>query len=190
MEREQMVDLVQFIAQLCPAQKINRGTAVAWYDVIGDLDFEAARNAVIALKHSQSWIEPASVIAEVRLAAGRGARPDARTPGEAIAESSLRALPAAQAVPPTAEYRAAKQAWDARVREREQALRAGDWQAGRRANDWLRYKLEGKLPPDTLQDVPALSRWAILQDDPVELRAWLARQHAKERAAERSGHPG
>lgn len=107
MTREEMINLVEFIAIVCPQQKINRASAVAWYEIVGDLEFGAARNAVIAVKHSQPFVDPSDIVREARRRVT--SRPYERTPAEAIAESSLRELPATLAAPPNAEYRQAKQ---------------------------------------------------------------------------------
>lgn len=166
----------------CPQQKIGRVTAVAWYEVIGHLDFETARNAVIAVKHSQAFVDPSDIIRE----AERRERhhPSERTPAEAIASSSLRELDAAPAVPPTPEYLAAKREMDAKMRQRAEQAMLTDREAERRANDWLSYKLSGKLPPELapLGSEPP-PRYAELPGDPPELRSWLRRQAARLREA-------
>lgn len=120
MTREEMIDLVEFIAIVCPQQKINRASAVAWYEVIGDLDFEAARNAVIAVKHSQPFVDPSDIIREAHRR--ETSRPYERTAAEAIAESSLRELPAALAAPPNEEYQRAKRDLLVKMAARDSAV--------------------------------------------------------------------
>jgi hypothetical protein len=104
-----MTDLIEFIMVACPQQKINRATAVAWYEIIGDLEFGAARNAVIAVKHSQAFVDTSDIIREVDQASRRRAHPSERTAAEAIAASSLRELDAGPFPPPNEDYRRAKQ---------------------------------------------------------------------------------
>lgn len=104
-----MTDLIEFIMVACPQQKINRATAVAWYEIIGDLEFGAARNAVIAVKHSQAFVDTSDIIREAEQAGRRHAHPSERTVAEAIAASSLRELDAGPSMPPNEDYRRAKQ---------------------------------------------------------------------------------
>jgi hypothetical protein len=178
-----MVDLIEFMAIICPAQKINRSSAVAWYEVIGHLDFAVARNAVIAVKHSQAFVDPSDIIREAEHAQRRHAHPSERTLAEAVTASTGRELPAASAVPPTPEYLAAKAEMDARMHERAEQVMLTDHQAERRANDWLRYKLTGKLPPELPPlGSPLPPRWVQLPGDPPELRSWLVRQAQAETA--------
>jgi hypothetical protein len=172
-----MINLTEFMAIICPQQKINRSSAVAWYEVIGHLDFTVACNAVIAVKHSQAFVDPSDIIREAEHAQRRHAHPSERIPAEAVTASTGRELAAAQAVPPTDEYLAAKAEMDARMRERAEQVMLSDREAERRANDWLRYKLTGKLPPELAPlGSPVPPRWVQLPGDPPELREWLVRQ--------------
>jgi len=118
MTLEEMVDLTRFIAVLCPSQKIDRATALAWYEVAGDLDYAAARSAAKKVKRRQAYVDVSDIIRE---GAASRAKPYERTPAEAIAESSRRELGAAT-TPPTPEYLAAKAKLDARMRERTAGL--------------------------------------------------------------------
>lgn len=170
------MDLTEFIAIACPQQKINRLTAVPWFDIIGHLDFETARNAVIAVKHSQAFVDPSDIIREADRATRRHAHPSERTAAEAIAASSLRELPAAGAVPPTAEYLAARAELDAKMRQRAEQAMITDRQTAARAQDWINYQLSGKLPPDVPFSSEPAPQWRQLPGDPPELRAWLARK--------------
>jgi hypothetical protein len=174
MTRAEMTDLVEFIMVACPQQKINRATAIAWFEVIGDLEFGAARNAVIAVKHSQAFVDPSDIIREVERASRRHAHPSERTVAEALGQSAMRELGAA-VTPPTPEYLEAKAEMDARMAERAQAAAITDYAAGRRAEDWIRHKLSGQRPMPPLSG-PASPRWVPLPGDPPELAAWLARQ--------------
>lgn len=96
MTREEMTDLVRFIAVVCPQQKMPRETVIAWYEVIGHLGYEECRNAVIAVKHSQPFVDVSDIIREGGRARGR---PYDRTAPEALEMANQRALNAAGASP-------------------------------------------------------------------------------------------
>ena len=172
-----MVDLTEFIAIICPQQKINRATAIAWYEIIGNLDFDAARNAVIAVKHSQAFVDPSDIIRQVEHAERRHAHPSERTVAEALGQSTVPAIGAGR-TDPTPEYLAAKAEWDRKQRERAEQTALTDHVASRRAQDWINYKLSGQHPMPPLAG-PASPRWVQLPGDPPELRQWLARQPAE-----------
>lgn len=100
--------LVRYIKSVCPAQAIDDYTYETWHDIIGHLDPEAARAAVIAVKHSQTFVDPSDIIREVERAQHRRAHPSERTVAEAIADSTQREL-AGPHTPPNAEYLRVKQ---------------------------------------------------------------------------------
>lgn len=185
MTREEMADLIDFILLACPQQRIGRATAIAWYEIIGDLDFAAARNAVIAVKHSQTFVDVSDIAREAGRAKNRAIgtdperHPSARSARDAIAASSQRELEAAPATPPTPEYAAAKAEMDERIRKRAEQVMLTDREASRRAGLWLDYKLSGKLPPALPLSAPPAPRWQPLPGDPPELRAWLASRDAE-----------
>lgn len=62
----QMVDLCDWVAAIKPAQRMSDVTPDAWYAVMGALDFEQAKRAVIAIAAREPWIEPHEIVAEVR----------------------------------------------------------------------------------------------------------------------------
>lgn len=101
--------LVRYIKSVCPAQLIDDYTYETWHDIIGHLDLEAARHAVIAVKHSQTFVDPSDIIREVERATHRRAHPSERTVAEAIAASTVRDDGAGPLTPPNEEYRRAKQ---------------------------------------------------------------------------------
>jgi hypothetical protein len=101
--------LVRYIKSVCPAQLIDDYTYETWHDIIGHLDLEAARHAVIAVKHSQTFVDPSDIIREVERAERRRAHPSERTVAEAIAESTQREIASGPASPPNADYLRAKQ---------------------------------------------------------------------------------
>jgi hypothetical protein len=177
MTREEMTDLMQFIAAVCPQQRIDRLTTVAWYEVIGKLEFGDARAAVIAVLHSQAFIAPADIIRE----SGRAAKahPSDRSVASALAAANRRELDAAPATPPTAGYLAAKDQMMAKMRERDEAAYLADRAAERKAAAWLDGAIRGRQATDWPLAAPAAPRWQQLPGDPPELRAWLARQPAE-----------
>lgn len=101
--------LVRYIKSVSPAQAIDDYTYETWHDIIGHLDPEAARNAVIAIKHSQTFVDPSDIIREVEHASRRRAHPSERTVREAIEASTLRDIDAVPVGPPNAEYQQAKE---------------------------------------------------------------------------------
>ena len=179
MTREEMVDLTEFIAIACPQQKINRATAVAWFEIIGHLDFAEARNAVIAVKHSKAFVDTSDIIAEADRASRRHAHPSERTVAEALGRSDVPAIGAGR-TDPTPEYLAAKADMDRRQRERDQSLYLASREAQRRAQDWINFKLSGKFPPQAEFTGEPAPQWRQLPADPPELRAWLVRQAMQE----------
>lgn len=181
MTREEMADLTEFIAICCPQQKIGRATAVAWYEVIGHLDFEAARNAVIAVKHSQAFVDPSDILAEAQRK--DAAKPYDRSAAEALAgPAELAELMAAPRRPAPPEFSDALRGLRDKIRVRTEQALAVDREAGRRAQAWIEYKLSGQLPPHMPLSAPPSPRWVQLPGDPPELRAWLARQTGPEPA--------
>lgn len=180
MTREEMTELVKFITIMCPQQKMAPATTVAWYEIIGHLSVDVARNAVVAAKHSQAFVDASDIIREAERALHTHAHPYERTVADAIGQSSRRELTAAPATAPTYEYVAAKADMDRKQRERDQALYLASREAQRRANDWIAYKLSGQLPPNLPPlDGPVPSQFVVLPDDPPELRVHLARKQAE-----------
>lgn len=108
MEPEETATIVRLVKSVFPQQPIDATTYETWHLVIGELDFAVAQAAVIAIAHSERFCSAADIIAEAERAQRRHAHPSERTVAEAIAESSLRELPAALAGPPNEEYRQAK----------------------------------------------------------------------------------
>lgn len=68
MTRDEMTDLIEFITYALPQQKIGKMTTVAWYEMIGHLEFEEAHKAVIAVGRRQPFVAPSEIIAEVAAA--------------------------------------------------------------------------------------------------------------------------
>lgn len=179
MAPEETATIVRLVKSVFPQQPIDATTYETWHLVIGDLEFTAAQAAVIAIAHSEKFCSAADIIAEAARASRRHAHPSERTVAEAIAAASARELAAAP-VPPTPEYLAAKRDMEEKFRLRTEQLQAVDREAERRANAWLRWKLDGTLPPELPElGSPPPPRYAELPDDPPGLRAWLRRQAAR-----------
>lgn len=71
------VRLLALVTQIAPAQKVDEFTPDAWHLVVGDLDYDEAREAVIAVARRQAWIAPADVVQEALRARARRPRFDA-----------------------------------------------------------------------------------------------------------------
>lgn len=174
MEPEETAGIVRYVKALCPQQAIDDFTYDAWHDVIGHLTFEAARNAVIAVIHSQPFVAPSDIIREAFRAAK--AHPSDRSVGEALESANRRELDPAGAAPPNAEYLAAKAVMIERMKARDEAAYLADHAAERKAAAHLSHAVSGKQATEWPLAAPAAPRWVQLPGDPPELRAWLARQ--------------
>jgi len=89
MTREEMTDLAKFIGLVCPQQKMPRETVIAWYEILGQFGYEECRNAVIAVKHSQPFVDVSDIIREASRPKGR---PYERTVPEALEMANQREL--------------------------------------------------------------------------------------------------
>jgi hypothetical protein len=175
------VKLVEFVHALCPHQAIDRKTPIAWHAVLRELEFSAAQAAVIALKHSQKFIDVADIVAQARRSAA--SHPSSRTLTEALEFANRRELDPAGGTPATEEFLKAKTVMLERMQARDEAAYVADHVAERKAAAWLNGAIRGRQPaeePLGLADgARALPRWQQLPGDPPELRAWLARQPAE-----------
>lgn len=66
MRPTEMVRLCDWVAAIKPAQRMNDETPDAWFAVMGGLDFEQAKRAVIVIAAREPWIEPHEIVAEVK----------------------------------------------------------------------------------------------------------------------------
>jgi hypothetical protein len=184
MTREETVQLVAYISEACPQQAMGEFTPDVWHDFLGHLSLDNARHAAMSVIWRQPFVSPSEIIAEAERK--RREHPSSRTVAEAIGQSSLRQLTAAPASPPTDEYKSARAEMEAKQRERNEALYVADRTTARRAQDWIDYKLSGKLPPNTPPlGGPVPSQFVILPDDPPELVMHLRRQAAAASVGER-----
>ena len=58
--------LCAYAEQCCPQQKFNEYTGDAWGDLLADIRYVDAKEAVIAITRRSPWISPAEIIAEVK----------------------------------------------------------------------------------------------------------------------------
>jgi hypothetical protein len=93
--REETVVLTRLVKATCPQQAIDKYTPDAWHPLLGDLDFEDCRAAMVTIGQRQPFMAPAEIRAEVR-----------RIRAERIAHSVIPAPPAKLADDPKAYQRA------------------------------------------------------------------------------------
>lgn len=58
--------LCRFAKAACPQQKIDEYTPDVWLDLLGDLRFDDAKTALLAVAAKQPFVAPAEIRAEVR----------------------------------------------------------------------------------------------------------------------------
>lgn len=66
MTPEEAAVLSAYAEQCAPQQKFNEFTGDAWGDLLADVRFVDAKEAVIAITRRSPWISPAEIIAEVK----------------------------------------------------------------------------------------------------------------------------
>lgn len=65
MNADEMGLLVRSVKALCPAQKFDEFTPDAWLDVVGDLDYDEAYEAMRSLARKQPFIGPSDIVSEI-----------------------------------------------------------------------------------------------------------------------------
>lgn len=65
MNELEAVALARYVRAICPQQKFDEYTADVWYDLLGDYDLDACKQAAVALGRKQPFIAPSEIIAEV-----------------------------------------------------------------------------------------------------------------------------
>lgn len=58
--------LVRYVRAACPQQAMDEYTPDVWFDIIGDLDFAAAREAVVAIKREKPFVDPSDILTRVK----------------------------------------------------------------------------------------------------------------------------
>lgn len=77
------VDLVELVASMCPAMRMEEKTGEAWYLLLGDLEFAEAVAAAAIVGREQRFIAPADIRAQVTASRKRAA--EARASSVAVA---------------------------------------------------------------------------------------------------------
>jgi len=66
MNHEEAVILCRFTKSVCPQQAFDAYTPDAWALVLADIRMADAKEAVVAIKRRQPWVDPSEIIAEVK----------------------------------------------------------------------------------------------------------------------------
>lgn len=66
MNAEEAVALCRFTAACCPAQKFDEYTPDAWGLILADIRLVDAKDAVVEIKKTSTWVDPSDIIREVR----------------------------------------------------------------------------------------------------------------------------
>jgi hypothetical protein len=66
MNHEEAVILCRFTKSVCPQQAFDAYTPDAWALVLADIRMVDAKEAVVAIKRRQPWVDPSEIIAEVK----------------------------------------------------------------------------------------------------------------------------
>jgi hypothetical protein len=161
MKRDQIIDLLS-VAAAYDQRTVGNADIAAWTLALGELDFDRARDAVVAHYREQTRrIMPADV------------RQHARS---APHPPPFAELSAASPEPPNQEYlRARDQMIEAtKARDTRAMAPAASRNAGDRAAAWLSTHIGPGQPPGPALDAISLpSRWLELPGDPPELRREL-----------------
>lgn len=67
MNRTDVAKLVAYVTQLAPAQQFDEYTAIAWFDVLGDLPatLDQAKEATARVARKQQWVFPSAIRGEL-----------------------------------------------------------------------------------------------------------------------------
>ncbi|KJK40258.1 hypothetical protein UK15_07880 [Streptomyces variegatus] len=66
MTEEEAVQIAEYVAAACPAQKFGEFTPDVWGEILAPYAVDEARAAVIAVARRQPFISPAEIVAEVK----------------------------------------------------------------------------------------------------------------------------
>jgi hypothetical protein len=58
--------LCAYAEQCCPQQKFNEYTGDAWGDLLADIRYIDAKEAIVAITRRSPWVSPAEIIGEVK----------------------------------------------------------------------------------------------------------------------------
>ncbi|NEB57619.1 hypothetical protein G3I48_35900 [Streptomyces griseus] len=66
MTEEEAVQIAEYVAAACPAQKFGEYTPDVWGEILKPYAVDEARTAVIAVARRQPWISPAEIVEEIK----------------------------------------------------------------------------------------------------------------------------
>ncbi|ARF62862.1 hypothetical protein B1H20_16805 [Streptomyces violaceoruber] len=66
MTEEEAVQIAEYVAAACPAQKFGEFTPDVWGEILKPYAVDEARSAVIAVARRQPWISPAEIVEEIK----------------------------------------------------------------------------------------------------------------------------
>ncbi|MFC8625651.1 zinc finger domain-containing protein [Streptomyces anulatus] len=66
MTEEEAIQIAEYVAAACPAQKFGEFTPDVWGEILAPYDVNDARRAVIDLARRQRWISPGEIVDEVK----------------------------------------------------------------------------------------------------------------------------
>ncbi|NEC42212.1 hypothetical protein, partial [Streptomyces sp. SID8016] len=66
MTEEEAVQIAEYVAAACPAQKFGEYTPDVWGEILKPYAADEARTAVIAVARRQPWISPAEIVEEIK----------------------------------------------------------------------------------------------------------------------------
>ncbi|MEU2797678.1 hypothetical protein [Streptomyces sp. NPDC007117] len=66
MTEEEAVQIAEYVAAACPAQKFGEFTPDVWGEILKPYAVDEARTAVIAVARRQPWISPAEIVEEIK----------------------------------------------------------------------------------------------------------------------------
>lgn len=67
MTKEECIKICRLVAAMCPQQKFDAYTPIAWSMVIGDLRFDDAQQAVVEAAKVSAFISPADIIKQIKV---------------------------------------------------------------------------------------------------------------------------
>jgi hypothetical protein len=71
MNAKEAAALCRLAKAACPQQAIDEHTPEAWFMLMGNVRFEDARDALVAITQRQPFVAPSEIIAEVRRVRGK-----------------------------------------------------------------------------------------------------------------------
>ncbi|MFE0036797.1 hypothetical protein [Streptomyces sp. NPDC059015] len=66
MTEEEAIQIAEYVAAACPAQRFNEYTPDVWGELLAPYTVDEARSAAIAVARRQTFVSPAEIITEIR----------------------------------------------------------------------------------------------------------------------------